>query len=80
MTTTTSSIDTAAQQLSDASWGNLGGGFLVFNRADWGGGAWYKRGSRPKLGNLAGCITVPVPSRSITVAEAKTILEREIAE
>ncbi len=71
------SIDTAAQQLADASWGSLGGGFLVFGQ-DWNGGAWYKRGSRPTL--AAGEITIPVPSRSITVAEAKTILERETAE
>lgn len=65
-------LDTAAQALSDASWGDLGGGTLVFGD-DWSGGAWYSAGSRPTLGQ--GDIRVIVPSRSISVREAVEILD-----
>lgn len=68
---TDAAIDTAARKLSAGSWGSLGGGFLLFDADDLSGGAWYSHGSRP---TTAGCIKVPVPSRSVSFAEAKEIV------
>lgn len=70
-TITTSAIETIAAAVSDASWGSLGGGTMVFGR-DGSGGAWYSRESRPSVG--VGEVTIAVPSRSISKAEAVALV------
>lgn len=65
---TETQIDEAATAIHEASWGGLGGGFLVFDAHSLTGGAYYSRGSRP---DLNGCIAVDIPSASQTIDEAR---------
>jgi len=73
-----SAIDRIAAAVSDASWGSLGGGQMVFGRADGSGGAWYSSCSRPRL--AADEIVVRVPSRSVSREEAAEIVRELLAE
>lgn len=66
----------AAQAISEASRGRLGGGFMLFDGHDMSGGAWYSAGSRPDMG---GCIRVSVSSGSVTIDEARKIVLEVLA-
>jgi hypothetical protein len=74
---TSEAIEAAAAAVSDGSWGSLGGGFLVFGADDLSGGAWYSAGSRP---DVRGCVTITVPSGSVSVEQAREIVLDVIAE
>jgi len=69
-TITSVAIDTAAQAVSNASWGRLGGGFLVYDDTLT-GGAWYSNGSRP---DTRGCIVIIVPSGSVSYDDARHLV------
>lgn len=77
MTPTDEQIHTAAQRLSDASHGALGGGMMVFGAEDLSGGAWYSAGSRP---DVSGCVVLRVPSRLVDAEEAERIVRMALAD
>ena len=69
-TITSVAIDAAAQAVSNASWGRLGGGFLVYDEA-LSGGAWYSNSSRP---NTRGCIVIIVPTHCVSYDDARHLV------
>lgn len=71
---TSRQIDTAARALAQATWGALGGGFMVYDRRDLTGGAWYSAGSRPQLGPHSLVVQVPSWSVSIEGARAEIVI------
>jgi len=72
-------IEAAAQDLCSASWGSLGGGFLLYSDL-LDGGAWYSFSTVRRMSDwvLDGCIPVHVPAHSLSLDDARHLVRASI--